>query len=69
MHELKTALRGRGPTEEVESNWLGAEALPGGVVSAESPQDVGSAEIRARPDVAKTWIAAVLSWARRRHLS
>jgi hypothetical protein len=66
MRTPRTPITGRGPTEEVESSWLGAEALPGGVVSADAQQD-------ADPDAAVSangmgaWIAAVLSWARRRH--
>lgn len=69
MHDPKRTLLGRGPTEEVESNWLGAEALPGG--SAHAGEDA-QAELDlspSQPHGAGAWIAAVLSWARRRHLT
>jgi hypothetical protein len=68
MRNPKTAITGRGPTEEVESGWLGAEALPGGVVSADAQQDA-SPDAAAHANGMGAWIAAVLSWARRRHPS
>ncbi|HSH07124.1 MAG TPA: hypothetical protein VLA41_05625 [Burkholderiales bacterium] len=69
MRDPKTAALGRGPTEEVESGWLGAEALPGS--SALAHEDA-QGELDLTPSEARgagAWIAAVLSWARRRHFS
>jgi hypothetical protein len=65
MRTPNATMRGRGPTEEVESSWLGAEALPGGTVSAaeDAPESPDPPSAGDRGPAA--WIAAVLSWARR----
>jgi hypothetical protein len=60
-------MMGRGPTDEVESSWLGAEAMPGGTVSADADgsESRGPASAPAADRGPTTWIAAVLCWARR----
>ncbi len=68
MHNPKTTLLGRGPTEEIESNWLGAEALPGGSAHGGEVVQAELDLVPPHPQGAGAWIAAVLSWARRRHL-
>lgn len=68
MRTPKTALLGRGPTEELESNWLGAEALPGGSAHAGDDAQAQLDLFPSAPRRTGAWIAAVLSWARRRHL-
>jgi len=65
MRTPNAAMRGRGPTEEVESSWLGAEALPGGTVSADGDAPESPALASASDRGPAAWIAAVLSWARR----
>jgi len=65
MRTPSAAMRGRGPTEEVESSWLGAEALPGGTVFADGDAPESPALPSASDRGPAAWIAAVLSWARR----
>jgi hypothetical protein len=67
MHGPKTGFTGRGPTEEVEQSWLGAEAMPGGRVHAGEDPQVELDLSPPQPRGAAAWVAAVLSWARRRH--
>jgi hypothetical protein len=68
MRTRHSAMTGRGPTEEVESSWLGAEALPGGTISVDTDEsDSPGLATAPAPDRGRAaWIAAVLSWARRK---
>jgi len=70
MRARNAAMRGRGPTDEVESSWLGAEALPGGTVSADADaREVPGPAAAPAPDRGPAaWIAAVVCWARRQRL-
>jgi len=59
-------MSGRGPTDEVESGWLGAEALPGGIVSADAETGPSHKVSTARARGPAAWLAAALRWTRRR---
>jgi len=67
MRSSRASMTGRGPTEELESSWLGAEALPGGRVHAGEDAQAELDLAPPQPRGAAAWVAAVLSWARRRH--